>query len=140
MGIHAVLFLTRWKRLSIIFGWVLTTTHHHFITAIYSPYWFVCVLCADKWLSDADLLSFHVVISKGERHHDSWLMMIDNNNHGCLWYLQCSKMRSIASVSVFERLYVSLGIITYLDTAKGLKTAYREFFHKDTQYQWCLIT
>ena len=44
------------------------------------------------------------------------------------------------SVSVFERLYVSLGIITYLDTAKGLKMAYRAFFHKDTQYQWCLIT
>lgn len=37
----------------------------------YSPYWFVCVLCADKWLSDAALLSFHVVISKGERHHES---------------------------------------------------------------------
>ena len=29
--------------------------------------------------------------------------------------------------SVFERLYVSLGVITYLDTAKGLKTAYRAF-------------
>lgn len=56
--------------------------------------------------------------------------MIDNNNHGCLWYLQCYKMRSIASVSVFERLYVCLGIITYLDTAKGLKTAYRAFFIK----------
>ena len=41
--------------------------------------------------------------------------------------IDCSKMRSIASVSVFERLYVSLGVITYLDTAKGLKTAYRAF-------------
>lgn len=41
--------------------------------------------------------------------------------------IDCSKMRSIASVNVFERLYVSLDIITYLDTAKGLKTAYRAF-------------
>lgn len=46
--------------------------------------------------------------------------------------IDCSKMRSIAYVNVFERLYVSLGVITYLDTAKGLKTAYRAFFHEDT--------
>ena len=37
-------------------------------------------------------------------------------------------MFSSTSGSVFEGLYVSLGIITYLDTAKGLKTAYRAFF------------
>ena len=42
--------------------------------------------------------------------------------------IDCSKMRSITPVSVFECLYVSLGVITYLDTIKGLKTAYRAFF------------
>jgi hypothetical protein len=42
--------------------------------------------------------------------------------------IDCSKICSIASVSGFERLYVCLGIITYLDIAKGLKTAYRAFF------------
>lgn len=41
--------------------------------------------------------------------------------------IDCSKMLSIASVNVFARLYVSLGVITYLDTIKGLKTAYRAF-------------
>jgi hypothetical protein len=54
--------------------------------------------------------------------------------------IDCSTICYIASVSVFERLYMSLGVITYLDIAKGLKTAYRAFFHKDTQYQGCLIT
>ena len=54
--------------------------------------------------------------------------------------IDCSKMLSIASVNVLEHLYVSLGVITYLDIETGLKTAYRAFFHEDTQYQWCLIT
>lgn len=53
--------------------------------------------------------------------------------------IDCSKMRSIASVSVFECLYVSLGVITYLDTAKGLKTAYRAFFHEDTITDTCFF-
>ena len=46
------------------------------------------------------------------------------------YVIQCSKMRSITSGSRLERLYVSLGVITYLDTAKGLKTAYRAFGEK----------
>lgn len=52
--------------------------------------------------------------------------------------IDCSKMLSIASVNVFARLYVSLGIITYLDTAKGLKTAYRAFFIK-THNHYCIL-
>ena len=44
-----------------------------------------------------------------------------------------------ASGSRLERLYVSLGIITYLDTAKGLKTAYSSFYgQRETQsYVFC---
>ena len=54
---------------------------------------------------------------------------------GCISFIvrhtiEKCKMLSIAAVSVFERLYVSLGVITYLDISKGLKTAYREFFIK----------
>ena len=49
--------------------------------------------------------------------------------------IDCSKMLSIASVNVFEHLYVSLGVITYIDIAKGLKTAYRAFFHEDTHHR-----
>ena len=50
-----------------------------------------------------------------------------------------SKMLSIAAVNVFEHLFVSVGIITYLDTAKGLKTAYRAFFHEDTITDICFF-
>ena len=69
--------------------------------------------------------------------------MIDDDRHTISMVsdnIDCSKMLSIASVNVFERRCMSLGIITYLDTAKGLKTAYRAFFHEDTQYQGWLIT
>ena len=45
-------------------------------------------------------------------------------------------MRSIASVNVFERLYVSLGVITYLDIVKGLRRAYRAFYDKDTHHRF----
>lgn len=56
--------------------------------------------------------------------------MIDDDRHTISMVsdnINCSKMLSIASVNVFARLYVSLGVITYLDTIKGLKTAYRAF-------------
>ena len=39
--------------------------------------------------------------------------------------IDCSKN---ASICLSNSLYMSLGVITYLDTAKGLKTAYRAFF------------
>ena len=47
-------------------------------------------------------------------------------------------MLSIASVNVFERRYVCIGVITYLDTVRGLKTAYRAFFIK-THNHYCIL-
>jgi hypothetical protein len=43
------------------------------------------------------------------------------------------------TVSVFERLYVCLGIITYLDTKKGFKTAYSAFYDIDTITDTCFF-
>lgn len=64
--------------------------------------------------------------------------MIDDDRHTISMVsdnIDCSKMLSIASGGRLERLYISLGVITYLDIVKGLKTAYRAFFHEDTHHR-----